>query len=87
MKLDNWTYFNLTDSDRQLFSAYGAPGSETSLLKDVPIQCLNLVRPTIRRIESLSGRRCRVVYRGPRPDPYQYSTRRADAHRFALYFR
>lgn len=87
MKLDRWTLFNLTDSDRQLFSAYSGPDSEASLLKDVPIQCLDLVRPTIRRIETLSGKSCRVIYRGPRADRYQSMTHKADAVRFALYFR
>lgn len=87
MKLDNWTLFMLTESDRQLFRAYGAPDDEASLLKDVPIQCLDLVKPTQRRIEKLSGKPCRVIYRGPRPDRHQATTRRADAVRFALYFR
>jgi hypothetical protein len=88
VKLDNWTMFNLTESDRQLFRAYGGPKSESSLLKDVPIQCLDLVRPTIRRIEYLSGQKCRVIYRGPRPGGhYQSMTHRDDAVRFALYFR
>lgn len=87
MKLDNWTLFNLTESDRQLLAAYGAPDSEASFLKNVPIQCLDLVRPTIRRIENLSGRRCRVIYRGPRRTRHQSCTLRADANRFALYFR
>ena len=77
----------LTESDRQLFRAYGSPDSEASLLKDIPIQCLDLVRPVQRRIEQLSGRRCRVIYRGPRPDRHQATARRADAVRFALYFR
>lgn len=86
MKLDQWTYFNLTQSDRQLFDTYGAPDAEASLIKDIPIQCLDLVRPTMRRIEGLSGRRCRVIYRGPRPDRYQAMTRKADAVRFAVYF-
>jgi len=88
MKLDNWTLFNLTESDRQLFSAYAGPKDEASLLKDMPIQCLDLVKPAIRRIEGLSGQKCRVIYRGPRPDGhFQSMTRKADAVRFALYFR
>jgi len=88
MKLDNWTLFNLTDSDRQLFAAYSGPDGESSLLKDVPIQCWDLVRPTMRRIEGLTGKKCRVIYRGPRPDGhYQSMTRKADAVRFGLYFR
>ncbi len=88
MKIDQFTYFMLTDEDRQLFAAYGGPKDEVSLLKDVPIQCLDLVKPTIRRLENLSGKKCRVIYRGPRPDGhYQSMTRRANAVRFALYFR
>lgn len=77
----------LTESDRQLFRAYGSPDSEASLLKDIPIQCLPLVKPTQRRIENLSGTKMRVIYRGPRPDRHQATTRKADAERFALYFR
>jgi hypothetical protein len=88
MKLDNWTLFNLPQSDRQLIEAYSGPENEASLLKDVPIHCLDIVFPTIRRIESLSGKKCRVIYRGPRPDGHHQSmTRKADAVRFALYFR
>ena len=88
MELDRWTLFNLPESDRQLFAAFGGPDSESSLLKNVPIQCLGQIRATQRRIESLSGRKCRVIYRGPRPDGHgQSMTRRADAVRFGLYFR
>lgn len=88
MELDRWTLFNLTESDRQLFASFGGPDDEASLLKDVPIQCLDKVKPTIRRVEALSGKKCRVIYRGPRPDGhYQSTTRRADAVRFAVYFR
>lgn len=87
MKLDNWTLFNLPESDRQLFAAYGSPEQEASLLKDIPMQCLDLVKPTIQRVEQLTDRRCRVIYRGPRRGRYQSCTLRADALRFAVYFR
>jgi hypothetical protein len=87
MKIDNWTRFNLTAEDRQLIDAYSGPTNEASILKDIPIQCLDLALPTIRRIQALSGRRCRVVYRGPRRSRYQSTTHRADALRFAVYFR
>ena len=87
MKLDRFTYFMLTEDDRRLFAAFGSPDRETSLLKDIPVQCLDLVKSTIRRVEQLSNRRCRVIYRGPRPDRFQACTRKGDANRFAVYFR
>lgn len=88
MKLDNWTLFNLPQADRQLLDHYAAPSGEAAVLKDLPIQVLDLVKPTIRRMESLTGRKCRVIYRGPRPDGHHQSmTRKDDAVRFGVYFR
>lgn len=87
MKLDRWTYFNLTDADRQLIDNYAAPDSESAILKGLPIQVLELVKPTMRRIASLSGSRVRIFYRGPRYDLSRSSCRKADARGFSVYFR
>lgn len=87
-KIDRWTYFMLQHEDRQLFDQYAAPAHETALLKDLPIQVLDLVRRTIRRVELLTGRKLRVIYRGPRRRYcHQSSTWKQDAERFAVYFR
>ena len=87
MKLDPFILFMLTNEDRQLLSSYAAPDAETAILKGLPIQVLDLVRPTMRRIAALTGKRVRVMYRGPRYDSTGSSCRRADAHGFSVYFR
>lgn len=87
MKLDRWTLFNLTQSDRQLIDQYGAPDAESAILKNLPIQVLEQVRPTIGRIAELTGKKLRVIYRGPRHDPGRSWCRRADARGFSVYFR
>lgn len=87
MKLDPFTYFMLTDEDRQLLTAYAAPDSESAIIKGLPIQVLDLVKPTMRRIARLTGHRLRVMYRGPRYDRSRASCHRADARGFSVYFR
>lgn len=87
MNLDRFTYFMLTDEDRQLLKAYAAPDSEAAVIKGLPIQVLDQVRPTMRRIAELTGRRLRVFYRGPRYDSSGSACRRADAYGFSVYFR
>lgn len=88
MKLDRWTHFNLGRSDQQLFESFASPAGERSLIKDVPIQCLDQVKQAIRRAEALSDRKMRVIYRGSRNRFYgQATTWRQDADRFAVYWR
>lgn len=87
MNLDRFTYFMLTDEDRQLLTAYAAPDKESAIIKGLPIQVLDQVRPTMRRIADLTGRRVRVMYRGPRYDASRSACRKADARGFSVYFR
>jgi hypothetical protein len=87
MKLDRWTLFNITECDRQLIDHYGAPDDESAILKGLPIQVLEQVRPTIRRIAELTGKKLRVIYRGPRYDLCRSWCRRADARAFSVYWR
>lgn len=87
MKLDNWTLFNLTNEDRQLIEHYSAPDSESAILKGLPIQVLDQVKPTMRRIAGLTGRKVRVVYRGPRYDLCRSACRKIHARGFSVYFR
>lgn len=88
LKIDRWTYFMLTHEDRQLFDHYAGPCNETSILKDLPIQVLDLAKRTMRRVELLTGRKLRVIYRGPRRRYcHQSCTWKQDAERFAVYFR
>lgn len=87
MELDRWTLFNLPESDRQLLEQYAAPQGETAVLKGLPIQVLDLVRPTMRRIAGLTDRKMRVIFRGPRYDLSRGWCRRADARAFSVYFR
>lgn len=87
MELDQWTLFNLPESDRQLIKQYSSPTNEASVLKGLPIQVLDLVKPTIRRISYLTGQKMRVIYRGPRYDLCHSWCRRKDARGFSVYFR
>jgi hypothetical protein len=87
MELDRWTLFNLPESDRQLLEQYGVPQDETAVLKGLPIQVLDLVKPTIRRIAGLTDRKMRVIYRGPRYDLTRGWCRKSDARAFSVYFR
>ena len=87
MKLDRWTLFNLPQSDRQLIENYAAPDGESAILKGLPIQVLDQVRPAMRRMAVLTGKKMRVIYRGPRYDLCRSWCRRADAREFSIYFR
>ena len=87
MKLDRWTLFNLPESDLQLIEQYSAPQGESAVLKGLPIQVLDLVRPTMRRISGITGQKMRVIYRGPRYDLARGWCKRADARGFSVYFR
>ena len=87
MELDRWTLFNLPESDRQLIEQYPAPITEAAVIKGLPIQMLDLVKPTIRRISQITGQKMRVIYRGPRYDLSHSWCRRKDARGFSVYFR
>lgn len=87
MKLDSWTYFNLPAETRQMIDAFASPDTEASVVKDIPIGALPQARPVMRIIEQLTGRRMRVIYRGPRYDHGRSWCCKADALRFAIYFR
>ena len=87
MRLDPWITFNLPSDVRQLVEAFGSPETEVSFLKDIPIGALDQVRPALRVIERLSGKKTRVIYRGHRRDLGRSWCLRQDARRFAVYFR
>ena len=88
MKLDNWTMFNLSQEDQQLFRAFASPNDESSIIKDIPINALEQVRPALRRAERLVGRKMHVVFRGSKNRYFNQSTTwKQDANRFAVYFR
>ena len=87
MKLDHWCYFNLPSHARQMIDAFASPDTEASVVKDIPIGALPQAKPVMRMIEKLTGRRMRVIYRGPRYDHGRSWCRKADALRFAIYFR
>ncbi len=88
MKLDNWTRFNLSLQDQQFFQAFASPEYQTSLVKDVPIGVLEQVRPILRRVQGLSGRKMYIMFRGPkRRYAGQACTWKQDADRFAVYWR
>ena len=88
MKLDAWTRFNLSLEDQQFFEAFASPADEASIVKDVPIGVLEQVRPVLRRMQILSGRRTYIMFRGPKNRYFNQSTTwKQDANRFAVYFR
>lgn len=88
MLLDRWTRFNLPLPDQQLFDAFASPHDEASIIKDIPISALDAVKQILRRVETISGRKTRIIYRGPRGRFYgQATTWRQDANRFAVYWR
>lgn len=88
MKLDNWTLFNLSREDQQFFTSFASPANEASIVKDVPISALEQVRPVLRRMQSLTGRKVYIMFRG-RKNRYhgQSTTWKQDANRFAVYWR
>lgn len=88
MKIDAWTMFNLSLEDQQLFRAFASPADEHSILKDIPINALDQVRPVLRKVKQLTGRRTYIMFRGPK-NRYrgQSTTWKQDANRFAVYFR
>jgi hypothetical protein len=88
MKLDNWTQFNLSREDQQFFTAFASPDNETSIAKDVPIGSLDQVRPILRRVQALAGKKTYIMFRG-RKNRYhgQSTTWKQDADRFAVYWR
>ena len=57
MRLDPWVLSNLPTDVQQLVRTFGSPESEVSFLKDIPIGALDQVRPTLRLIERLSGKK------------------------------
>ena len=88
MKLDKWTEFCLSPEDQQLFRAFASPDHEASIIKDVPINAIEQVRPVLKRLRRLTGRRTHIMYRGPK-NRYrsQSCTWREDANRFSVYWR
>lgn len=87
-KLDRWTYFVLSNEDRQLVDRFAGPQNQRSFLKDVPIGSLEQIRPVLRRIRSLTGRQTYIMFRGPKSRYHgQSTTWKQDANRFAVYFR
>ena len=88
MNLDNWTYFNLSHEDRQFVDAFASPSDERSIIKNVPINALEQVRPILKKLRKLTGRRTYIMYRGPRNRYHgQSCTWRQDAVSFSVYWR
>ena len=88
MKLDNWTRFNLSREDQQFFMAFASPDNEASIVKDVPIGSLEQVRPILRRVQALAGKKTYIMFRGPKKRYFNQSTTwKQDADRFAVYWR
>ena len=87
MKLDRFTEFMMPAEIRTFVDQYRSLDSETSIVKDVPVDQIDRARSAMRVIAGLTGQRLRVIFRGPRRDPCRSWCRRADARRFAVYFR
>jgi len=87
MKLDRFADFMLPREVRAFLTQYPSPDSEVSIAKDIPMDQLDQARRMMRIIETLTGRRMRVIYRGPRRDHGRSWCLRQDARRFAIYFR
>ena len=87
MKLDHFSEFMMPAEVRAFVEQYRSPDSEVSIAKDIPMDQLDRARRMMRIIENLSGRRMRVIYRGPRRDLGRSWCLRQDARRFAVYFR
>jgi hypothetical protein len=87
MKLDRFADFMLPREVREFLTQYPSPDSEVSIAKDIPMDQLDRARRMMRIIETLTGRKMRVIYRGPRRDHGRSWCLRQDARRFAIYFR
>ena len=87
MKLDRFADFMLPAEVRAFLERYLSPDSEASVAKDIPMDQLDRARTAMRVIESLTGQRMRVIYRGPRYDLGRSWVLRQHARRFAIYFR
>jgi len=87
MKLDRFADFMVPREVREFLTQYPSPDSEVSIAKDIPMDQLDRARHMMRIIETLTGRRMRVIYRGPRRDHGRSWCLRQDARRFAIYFR
>jgi hypothetical protein len=87
MKLDRFADFMLPREVREFLTQYPSPDSEASIAKDIPMDQLDRARSMMRIIENLTGRKMRVIYRGPRRDHGRSWCLRQDARRFAIYFR
>lgn len=87
MRLDQFSEFMLPPEIRSFVDQYRSPEEESSIVKDVPLDHLNLARQVMQVIAGLTGQSLRLVYRGPRRDLTRSWCRAADARRFAVYFR
>jgi hypothetical protein len=82
--IDNFNWFCLSNRDKEFLKPYRSSPGETSLFKDIPIQCLDQTKVLMRQL----GIRARIVYRGPRGRYRdQAMTWKRDANRFAVYTR
>jgi hypothetical protein len=87
MKLNNLIdpvliFNNLKTNERIILAKFNSPDSETSVLKDVPIDCLKQVKDILKKV---SFYKFRIVYRGPRYDSMACYCLKKDAKRFAVY--
>ena len=76
------TFVNIRSEERQLLKKYNSPNSETSFLKDVPIDLLDVTKNILRKG---SVEKFRIVYRGPRYDAMACYCLKKNAKRFAVY--
>lgn len=87
MKLDRFADFMLPANVRMFLERYPSPDSEASVAKDIPVDQLQHARSVMRVISNLTGRKMRVIYRGPRRDYGRSWCLASDGRKFALYFR
>lgn len=86
MRLDRFADFMLPADVRSFLDQYPSPEQEASIAKDIPMDQLDRARQIMRVISDLTGRKLRVIYRGPRYDHGHSWVLRQHARRFAIYF-
>ena len=87
MKLDRFADFMLPADVRAFLAQYLSPEQEASIAKNIPMDQLDQARQVMRIIGNLTGRKLRIIYRGPRYDHGHSWVLRQHARRFAIYFR
>mgnify|MGYP001476387932 CR=1 FL=1 len=76
------TFVNIQPDETQILEKYNSPDSETSFLKDVPIDLLGKIKKILKKG---SVEKFRIVYRGPRSGGMASYCLKQNAKRFAVY--